>query len=232
VADLPDSPPLRVLPNQQLAMLQAVLAQPGATTGFLITGRIKEFLGSNYILIESIEEILTAPADGAAVVNTTPAPNPESQPSAAPGGREPTAEDILKKLLERPTRRSVALPQLSQAAPAERPANASAPAESQPEAGGPSSGLLPEHAMLVDRVGRVVPGEKWWTLVFENRGRQAADKPIRLLPCRLLESAISLSKGGTQAAVFVVSGEVTTYENNNYLLLNKVLVRRHVGNIR
>ena len=86
--------------------------------------------------------------------------------------------------------------------------------------------------MLIDRVGRVVPGEKWWTLVFENRGQQASDKPIRLLPSQLLESAISLSKGGTQSAIFLVSGEITTYENNNYLLLRKVLLRRLVGNIR
>jgi len=225
--DLPDSPPLRILPNQQLAMLRAVLGQSPPPTGFLLTGRITEFLGANYILIEDIEEVLTD-SSITSVPAAAPA-EPESAPSDTSGGREPTAEEILKQLLERPTRRSVALPQLSQVIQGD---DDGAATETRPEGPVIASSLLPERAMLVDRVGRVVPGEKWWTLVYENRGRQAADKPIRLLPSRLLESAISLSKGGTQTPVFIVSGEVTTYENHNYLLLRKVLLRRQAGNIR
>lgn len=229
---LPDSPPLRVLPNQQLSMLQAVMAQSSAPAGFLITGRITEFLGANYILIENIEEVLSGQTSEQAALPATATVEPESRPGEGPPVREPTAEEILKQLLSRPTRRSVALPQLTQVIPPESPNAASLPAanELQPRSAG--TGLMPEHAMLVDRVGRVVPGERWWTLVFENRGEQAADRPIRLLPSRLLETAISLSKGGTQCTVFLVSGEVTTYENSNYLLLRKVLVRRQIGNIR
>ncbi len=229
-ADLPDSPPLRVLPNQQLSMLQAILAQSAAPTSFLITGRITEFQGANYILIENIEEVITIPARDSAPAEPSAATEPPSP--ATPGGKEPTAEEVLKQLLERPARRSVALPQLTQIIPAEGPGSTTATAESRPGVAPATGSLLPERALMIDRVGRVVPGEKWWTLVFENRGQQAADKPIRLLPSRLLESAVSLSKGGTQSAVFLVSGEITTYENNNYLLLRKALLRRHGGNIR
>jgi len=224
--DLPDSPPLRMLPNQQLSMLRAVLRQSPPSTSFLMTGRITEFIGANYILLESIEEVL---ADNTETTAPTP-PQPQSTPSDAPRDREPTAEEILKQLLSRPTRRSVALPQLTQVIQSDD--QRAMTTETRPEDPAAAASLLPERAMLVDRVGRVVPGDKWWTLVFENRGRQAADQPIRLLPSRLLESAISLSGGGTQAPVFIVSGEVTTYENRNYLLLRKVLVRRQAGNIR
>jgi len=231
-ANLPDSPPLRVLPNQQLAMLQAVMAQPSAPAGFLITGRITEFLGANYILVESIEEVISGASSDLAHEAATTAAEPETRPTNAPPGQEPTAEEILRQLLSRPTRRSVVLPQLTQVIAPEPPASSSAPSETSEQPRLLAAPLLPEHAMLVDRVGRVVPGEKWWSLVFENRGRDAADKPIRLLPSRLLESAISLSRGGTQSAIFLISGEITTYENNNYLLLRKVLLRRHVGNIR
>ncbi|MGQ9651265.1 MAG: hypothetical protein ACUVXJ_14240 [Phycisphaerae bacterium] len=225
--DLPDSPPLRILPNQQLSMLRAVLRQSPPPTSFLMTGRITEFMGANYILLENIEEVF---ADGAESSAPAVAP-PQSTPADAPRDREPTAEEILKQLLSRPTRRSVALPQLTQIIQGDD--GQAAKTLSRPaDPGGAPAGLWPERAMLVDRVGRVVPGDQWWTLVFENRGRQAADQPIRLLPSRLLESAISLSRGGTQTPVFIVSGEVTTYESRNYLLLRKLLVRRQAGNIR
>jgi hypothetical protein len=231
-ANLPDSPPLRVLPNQQLAMLQAVMAQPSAPAGFLITGRITEFLGANYILIESIEEVISAASSGRGQEAASTVAEPETQPQDVPPGQEPTAEEILKRLLSRPTRRSVVLPQLTQTIAPEPPASSTAPSQPSEQPRSLTAVLLPEHAMLVDRAGRVVPGEKWWSLVFENRGREAADKPIRLLPSRLLESAISLSRGGTQSAVFLISGEITTYENNNYLLLRKVLLSRQAGNFR
>jgi hypothetical protein len=225
--DLPDSPPLRALPNRELAMLQAVLAQSNAAPAFLVTGRVTEFLGANYILIEDVEEVVP-PAAGEAVPEETAEPGSTSAPST--GGREPTAEEILKKLMSKPTRRSVALPQLRHTiGPEVKPAGVGEGMATRPEG---VSGTLPEESLLVDRVGRVLPGEKWWTFVFENKGEQAADKPIRLLPNRLLESAISLSKGGTQGTVFLISGELTTYENVNYLLLHKVLLRRNLGNIR
>lgn len=227
-ANLPDCPPLRVLPNQQLAMLQAVLAQSTAPATFLITGRVSEFRGSNYILIENIEKVLMSMPR----VSVPETADPQSHPATDGGAREPTAEEILKLLLAQPTRRSVALPQLTQVIPGQEGGTATAVAESRPETPGMASNLLPERGLIVDRLGRIVPGEKWWTLVFENRGQQAAEKPIRLLPSRLLESAISLSRGGAQTAVFIVSGEVTTYEGNNYLLLRKVVLRRQAGNIR
>ena len=56
-------------------------------------------------------------------------------------------------------------------------------------------------------------------------------RPIQLLPNRLLETTIALSGGGRQGMVFLVSGEVTVYKGDNYLLLRKVLVRRDLGNL-
>ena len=91
---------------------------------------------------------------------------------------------------------------------------------------------LPEGAMVVDRVGRVIPGEPWWSLVFEDQGTHPKDKPMPLLPNQLLETAIALTSGGTEGVVLVVSGEATLHNEDNYLLLRKVLIRRDLGNIR
>jgi hypothetical protein len=81
-------------------------------------------------------------------------------------------------------------------------------------------------------VGRVVPGKPWWTFAFENLGDEPQQRPMRVLPNRLLETAVSISRGGTRGTVFIVTGEITEHRNQNYLLIRKVLVRRDVGNFR
>ena len=103
--------------------------------------------------------------------------------------------------------------------------------EPAPAAQDPSG--WPEGTFLVDQLGRVVPSsEGWWSLAWEDRGELAGRKPVRMLPNRLLETAIALSGGGTHGVVFIVSGEVTEYKGVNYLLVRKVLVRRDLGNLR
>jgi hypothetical protein len=90
----------------------------------------------------------------------------------------------------------------------------------------------PEETMLMDRLGRVVPGDPWWSLAFEDRGTGHEEKPVRLLPNRLLENALGVSGTGAKTRVIRVSGEVTEYRGANYLLLRKVLARRDMGNFR
>ena len=90
----------------------------------------------------------------------------------------------------------------------------------------------PEETMLMDRLGRVVPGDPWWSLAFEDRGTGVEEKPVRLLQNRLLENALAISGTGTKARVILVSGETTEYKGTNYLLLRKVLARRDMGNFR
>jgi len=222
---LPEAPPLRVLPNQRLAMLEAILSGAQEAPTFVVTGRVTEFLGANYLLIENLEEVSRRAGRSAA------SGEPGRAVSATrPGASvEPTAEEVMERLLRHRAVRPVVLPdRVAKVAPDSRPA-----AES-------SSGVTsashqttwPEEALLVDRVGRVAPGEQWWTLVFEDQGQQPRQKPIALLPNQLLETAIALSGGGSRGAVFVVSGEVTLYGGANYLLLRKVIVRRDLGNLR
>jgi hypothetical protein len=86
--------------------------------------------------------------------------------------------------------------------------------------------------MLIDRPGRIIPGDTWWTFAFEDLGTEPDVEPVRLLPNRQLEAAIAQSGAGTEATVFVISGEITVYKGVNYLLLRKVLVRRDLGNFR
>ena len=224
---LENAPPLRVLPNWQLSILEAILADGRTAPAFVVTGRVTEFLGANYILVEHLEQILPKPA-----------PRPKESPGAgqpalttrptSPG--EPTAEEIMQRLLEHETLRPVVLPDRT---PVD---DDKAAAETDPEPSAAQNGTrgrtLPEETLLIDRTGRVLPGESWWTFAFEDQGHRPKRPPIRLLPNQLLETAIALTSGGTRGMVLVISGEVTLYQGMNYLLLRKVLIRRDLGNFR
>lgn len=91
--------------------------------------------------------------------------------------------------------------------------------------------LLPEGAYLVDRAGRLVKRENWWTFVHEDQGRVVRSRPLRVLPSQLLETMEYASAEGTGDIVFLVSGEITEFHGRNYLLLRKVLIRRPMGNL-
>jgi hypothetical protein len=92
--------------------------------------------------------------------------------------------------------------------------------------------LRPEGSMVVDRAGRLTRDGEWWTFAFEAEGRVLRERPLRLLPNRMLEFMETASAGGQTGVVFIISGEVTEYHGANYLLVKKVLVQRDMGNIR
>jgi len=92
---------------------------------------------------------------------------------------------------------------------------------------------MPEGYFLVDRVGRVVRDDNWWVLhlVGDNNPNASPDPPLRLLPNRLLERMVREVESSNEDLEFVVSGEITEFMGENYLLLRKLLRRRNVGNL-
>jgi hypothetical protein len=208
VEGLPSSPPLRILPNSRLSLLEEILAAGGKDRSFSLTGRVTEFQGNNYLLLENVSE-----ARGPAIRTVVP-PTPKAPATQTSPGREPTAEEVVRQLMENRPRRELVIPQ------------------TQPAAVPGRQGEQPGESIVVDQVGRVMPTDQWWTFSFEDPTPSAAKpKPMRILPNQLLEVAISLSAGGTNGAVLVISGEITRYQGNNYMLLRKVLVKRDMGNL-
>ena len=86
--------------------------------------------------------------------------------------------------------------------------------------------LLPEGHYLADRRGRLVSIGDNWMFVFEADGKALADPPIKLMPNRWLEKMESDVAASHETVVFRVSGEVTAYRGQNFLLLRKVLIER------
>jgi hypothetical protein len=94
-----DPPPLRLLPNQHLALVESVLAEAQETSQFVLTGRVTEYLGANYLLIEHVAEVLTAPptpplADSVPAPATAPPVSEDRAPDAEPQPNR-AAQDII-----------------------------------------------------------------------------------------------------------------------------------------
>jgi hypothetical protein len=90
--------------------------------------------------------------------------------------------------------------------------------------------IYPEGYYIADRRGRLVKGKEYWTFVFESDGKALSDPPIRILPNRWLEKMESDLASEQNSLVFQVSGEITVYNGENYVLLRKVLIERDLSN--
>ncbi len=147
---------------------------------------------------------------------TTTQPNP------------PSAEQVLKEVLDSHQPVQPLLPvepgRPVKGAVSSRPANPVAADQERQD-------LLPD-GYPVKRTGRLVYDGTWWALAAEGVGQETnPEKPIRLLPNRLLETMEATSVGGSRPMLFTVTGQVTEYRGTNYLLVVNVMIKRDQGNL-
>jgi hypothetical protein len=166
-----------------------------------------------------------------------PGANEPERPAAPPPPlvateprQEPSSSEVLEQLRSRDgAMQPIVRPNLPGArrsetlSPEAMPRNAIVPV---------STRLIPDGHRVVDRPGRLQREGDFWVFAFESRSTQQAEPPLRLLPNRALEDMEIASAGGTRAMVFLVSGEVTEYHGVNYLLIQKMLVRPNLGNLK
>lgn len=89
--------------------------------------------------------------------------------------------------------------------------------------------LLPDGSHLANRVGRLSKDGDDWRLVFEGDATQAS---IVLLPNQMLERMVQRSGSSQTPIVFVVSGQVTEFMGENYLLATVAFERSESQNIK
>lgn len=139
----------------------------------------------------------------------------------------PAPEDIIKELEKDKPEAPLLMPK--EASGNVQSVRREAPSVTPNQKGQPN---WPDGYILVDRVGRLVKDGQWWTLAFRSdENRTVRERPIRLLPSRMLESMEVAAARGSRNVLFRVSGEVTEFHSINYLLLRKVLIVRDHGNL-
>ncbi len=124
---------------------------------------------------------------------------PEAEEPDEPLDRDSSPDDIIGKLMR------------------EQPGRPVMPVEGYVE---------PETRFVVDRLIRVIPEEDtpWYVARFEADDA-TRDRPLRILPCRLLQRGINRGED----TVFHMSGEVTRYRGRDYLLPRRLVPKRDVG---
>jgi len=214
--------PHRILPCRRLERLEQLAAKDPAVV-FRVSGEVAIFQRQAYILPRTLA--VDSPLANAQASPATLSPSAATGKTAAkPVADEPasdanasSSEGVMRAL----TRNRPAKPVLMAAGGAELIP------ETQSVAPLPEASAASERtAMVVARVVRAFRGSDpaWWEARFES-DNTLLDRPMRLLPCRLLERA-QKTPGRLN-----VTGEITYYKGRAYLLLRKLLPERDMGQL-
>lgn len=213
-------PSMKLLPNASLEMMVGAFRGAPAPIRFSISGELTVFDGENYLLPRTaLRAAGTANQTAAHESSAANDGSGKSPPSARPRP-DASAEEVLAAMQ------------------AQKPLEAVLPPGASPSDGeGPtgavtdSDSLAPDGTPLMNRIGRLVRQGSWWTLVSDSDRPDQPDRPLRLLPNQSVESMVR----GTQhsgGGVFTVSGELTMFDGENYLLTRVATRRVDTGNLR
>jgi len=203
-------PPLKLLPNAPLEQMVRTLRGAAGPVAFVVSGEVTVFQGENYFLVTL------------AARSAPPGDQPEAPVAPPPDApaTDASAEEVLARLQ------------------AQRPEQTGLTQDPGAEAeGGPNAGLLGrtlilDGAPLANCAGRVIRRGQWWSLTFESDRPQAPQPPLKLLPNQVVEMMVRTAERGASGLVFVVSGDVTLFEGENYLLARAATRRMDLGNLR
>ncbi len=84
--------------------------------------------------------------------------------------------------------------------------------------------LWPEDFLLAGRRGRIRQNGQWWEFVFAPTQAGGADKPVRVLPNSKLRQMVTFARTANEAAEFGITGPVTEYRGENYVLVGDVTI--------
>ncbi len=211
-----DESPVGLLPNAIVEGMVRSSAGAPSTLHFVVSGELTVFQGENYLLPR-----LAMRASAPTVPPAAPH-GPRGPATPAPAGSadaEASAEEVLAMLHgQLPSQQVVSVGDTSSG---RHDSKGAAIART----------LLPDGAPLVDRPGRLVDEGQWWTFVFESDNPDYPELPMKLLRNQNVELMVEASRRGELGLVFVVSGEVTVFNGENYLLPRTVMRRIDSGNL-
>ncbi len=204
-------PPMKLLPNANLELMVGALRGDAVPVRFTVTGELTVFERENFLLPRNA---LRTAGD----VNT-PAQRGDAAPSPTHLPSDATAEDVLAAMQALQPREAVL------------PLGAAASDEAgRAQSAGYSGSAMSDGSPLMNRVGRLVRQGSWWTLVSDSDRPEQPEPPLRLLPNQGVELMARESPRG--GGVFIVSGEVTSHDGVNYLLVRVATRRVDTGNLR
>lgn len=240
-----------VAPCMTLESMERLLEERGSKLRFTITGQVYTYRGVNYLLPTAQPKpwLLTADqgkqsidrskeSDQSAQDASVGPSEPEGQAteaSATPIPEQtqatPSADDVLKQLLDQKRDRSTPLPTNASGSPS-KDVSKMAKTRSTPrrlshdplllgiDPDQPLAELKDEGQLLIARTGRLVRSADGSQALFvlDSDGPGAPEPPMILQACKLLETMEQTAKQLGDDVPFVVTGQLFTYRGANYLL--------------
>ena len=215
-----------LLPCAKLSQMEQSIASTDLDIIFEMTGRIHVFEGRNYLLPLSaprvqqyVEQVRPDKNQAADAGTTADEGNDNTDIDNANDDlvddSDLTTEELIENLRSRvPVNRSLTPPPSATNSPTVQAENPDVlTAEDAAE------NLRPEGEFLLRRRGRVTRlSSGAWVYRFMADSTGLSDPPMVLLPCLLLERIQHEMQHRDPGDNFVMSGEVLTYQNQNYLL--------------
>lgn len=201
--------PIRLLPSASLEVMVRTVRGSTLPVTFVVSGEMTVFEEQNHLLIRHVRR-----SDRGKPGAGTPPKRGAVPAAAAP------AEDVLAAL--------------RQARPAEQPLSPDPPSARamQNRDALATVTLIPEGTPIVRRPGRLILDGRSWAFAFESDSTEVAEPPMRVLANLNTELMVRSAEGVGAGQVFIVSGEVTLFEGQNYLLPRVAMRRIDAGNFR
>ncbi|GAF78086.1 unnamed protein product [marine sediment metagenome] len=228
-----DDPPVKLLPNSSLEVMISASSGSASPVMFVVSGEMTEAEGENYLLIrvarravgareQAVEQEQPEPGLRKAAEQGTSVPDQADRGDAqgVGGVADAPVEDVLEALKRQKPKEEM------------MPAVASLPADQTLRDAAVARTLIPEGAPLVNRPGRLLRQADWWTFTFESDHPEYPEPPMKILPSKSVELMARVAQRGVSGLVFLVSGEVTLFQGENYLLPRVATRRIDTGNLR
>lgn len=198
-----DGRTVTLLPNAQLESLLAMQSDASGPMSIVVSGEITLYANQNFLLVKHFSRGRPDEAESASDLPKEAPPVPSNA----------SAEEVLSALQgQRPS-----LSSWTQRA------------ERQPPISGGS--VLLDGTLVVRRPGRLVHSVNRIAFEFEEEV-PSCQKTVVLLPNQSLEVMTHAAEQGMSGLVFVVSGEMTQYSGENFLLVRGVSRQLQLGNLR
>lgn len=236
-----------VAPCMTLESMERMLEDRGDNLRFTITGQVHTYRGVNYLLptsqprpwlidTDAEDQLVTEPIEETQTpAESEPAQTPQDDQAesqdATNDGATPSADDVLKQLLEQ--KRDSPAQQPTGTADADQVTDGSSPAPATPQprlasdplllgldTDQPLAELKDEGQFIIARTGRLIRSADGSHALFvlDADGPGAPEPPMILQACKLLETMEKTVHQQGENVPFVITGQVFMYRGANYLL--------------
>ncbi len=201
-----DGAAISVLPNVQLEAMRSMYEDSGGLMSFVVSGEVTVYHDQNFLLIKHVTRKNPAPV----------AANPNAASPSSAVRADASAEDVLSALQnQRPVGNAVGDQDL---VPSGR-------------SGSAGNAAMQDGSLVVRSSGRLIHEDSRWLFLFDDE-KAAGQRTVALLPNQSLEIMTQMAERTQGGLIFIVSGEMTQFGPDNFLLVRGVTRLLDLGNLR